>query len=301
MGSVSVEAVKWALYDAPMLLTAAGKPDTTARFVLAVFAERASKDGRDAFPGPAFVKHATGLDVRTVERAVRRLENAELLLRDGMTSMGAVRWRLDLTLKRPATDWAEIEAALAAEREATAARVRKHRTKGDVTDSASVTGEPVTDSASVRNGRSVRSVTDAVPGEPPVEPPGEPFGGHAFPRTPLRTESPQAAPRTDLGPEPDSSKTSPAKVDQESPVPHARELAPAVDLEAPDSELDAEEVRQRVEALKAHDVVRFRNTRVAARRALGLAGVATSNPRQREALNREIYRAYRAEAVTSNA
>lgn len=218
---MSHQAVTWALYESPMLLTAAGKPDTTARFVLVVYAERADKDGCNAYPGPAYVKFATGLDVRTVERAVRRLEDAALLIRDGLTAKGAVRWRLDLTVKRPASDWAEIEAAQAAEREATAERVRRHRTKASVTDAESVTGSAVTDSASVRNGRRIRSVTDAAPGEPPEEPPGEPFGG-TLPPDPLRTDAPQAACRTDLEPEPERSKTTSTGLDRESPVPSAR-------------------------------------------------------------------------------
>jgi hypothetical protein len=43
--------------------------------------------------------------------------------------------------------------------------------------------------------------------------------GGAPPPGPRRTESPQAAPRADLGQEPASSKTPDAEVDQESPVP----------------------------------------------------------------------------------
>lgn len=232
---MSVEAVSWALYDAPMLLTPAGKPDTTARFVLTVFAEHADKNGRNTFPGPARVKFATGLDVRTVERVVRRLEDGKLLERDGMTAVGAVRWRVNMDLHRPISDWEEIEAAAAAERVAVAGRVRKHRARrepeapvtdagsvtdgGAVTDPASVTRDHVTDSECVRNGFEVRYVTDAAPGEPPLEPPGTTTGGHAAPRTPLRTDSPQAARRTDQNTAPDRSKTLRTQLDPESPVP----------------------------------------------------------------------------------
>ncbi|WP_158840945.1 helix-turn-helix domain-containing protein [Saccharothrix deserti] len=297
---MSIEAVAWALYEAPMLLTPAGKPDTSARFVLVVFAEHANKTGHNAYPGPARVKFATGLDVRTVERAVRRLENKGLLVRDGLTSMGAVRWRLDLDLKRPASDWAEIEAALKAEREATAARVRKHRGKADVTDSASVTPPSVTDSASVRNALSVRSVTHSAPGEPPVEPPGEPLGG-TLPPDPLRTgraslgrdEDPSTA--TDVLPDPST------EADQSKSGTPAREATPALDLSTDPNDLSSDELAHLTKTLKAHDPVRFSTTRTAARRALGLpAGVITS-PRHRDALNRAIYRAYQAQEVTSSA
>lgn len=243
---MSVEAVSWALYDAPMLLTPKGKPDTTARFVLVVFAEHADKNGRNTFPGPARVKFATGLDVRTVERVVRRLEDGKLLERDGFTAGGAVRWRVNMDLQRPLSDWEAIEAAAAAERVAVAERVRTHRALRNqespvtdagsvtqpvhnpaVTDPASVTSGHVTDSECVRNGFEVRYVTDAAPGEPPVEPPGTTSGGHAAPRTPLRTDSPQAARRTDQPTAPDRSKTTPTQLDPESPVPRVTGVASA--------------------------------------------------------------------------
>lgn len=226
---MSVEAVKWALYEAPMLLTPAGKPDTTARFVLVVFAEHADKDGRNAYPGPARVKFVTGLDVRTVERVVRRLEDGKLLERDGLTGAGSVKWKLRIDLVRPASDWEEIEAAQQAEREAVATRVKKHRaartpappvtdpasvtggeTEGLVTDSECVTEAPVTDPASVCNGRSAGGTTIRTT-----------TGGHAAPQTPLRTDSPQAARRTDQATAPDRSKTTRTQPGRESPVPRA--------------------------------------------------------------------------------
>lgn len=219
---MSVEAVKWALYEAPMLLTPAGRPDTTARSILVVFAEHADQDGRKAFPGPGRVKFATGFDVRTVERAVRRLEKGKLLERDGITSGGAVIWRVNMNLERPPSDWEEIEDEAAAEREAGAARVRRHREARanglPVTDAECVTSSPVTHSASVRNALQVRYVTHSVPGEPPVEPPGTTTGG-TLPPDPLRTDSPQAARRTDQATAPDRSKTTSTQLDPESPVP----------------------------------------------------------------------------------
>jgi hypothetical protein len=228
---VSVEAVKWALYDAPMLLTPAGKPDTTARFVLVVFAECAHKDGSNAYPGPARVKFATGLDIRTVERVVRRLEDGKLLVRDGLTSSGSVKWRLNMDLQRPESDWEEIEAEREAEREAVAARVRKHRAgrtpEPPVTDPASVTGvdvtDPecvtkahVTDPASVRNGFEVRSVTDAAPGEPPLGTTSSTTTGGTLPPDPLRPQPLRSSEAgTDTSGSGSVSGSPPTSVDQE--------------------------------------------------------------------------------------
>jgi hypothetical protein len=125
------------------------------------------------------------------------------------------------------------------------------------------------------------------------------IGGDARPRTPQRTESP-SAPRADRAPEPDQSQTTRTKVDRESPVPSAAECAlPALDLAADPDALDATELAQLVKVLKARDVEGFGNVRSRARQALGFP-VTTSNPKQRETLNRAIYRAYRAgEAVPS--
>lgn len=75
-----------------------------------------------------------------------------------------------------------------------------------------------------------------------------------------------------------------------------RELS-TVDFSADDAQLDAEEIRRRVDALKALDPVRFRNARFAARKALGLGHTVTTSPKHREALNREIYRAHRTEVA----
>lgn len=101
---MSVEAVTWALYEAPMLRTEAGNPDSTARQVLVVYAERADKFGCSSYPGAPLVSEATGLDERTVERAVRRLETAGLLIRDGLSKYGNTNWRLNLAAKRPESE-----------------------------------------------------------------------------------------------------------------------------------------------------------------------------------------------------
>ncbi|MGW0312063.1 helix-turn-helix domain-containing protein [Streptomyces flavidovirens] len=158
---MSNEAVHWAMDRAPMLRTEKGKPDTTSRHVLQALAEHAHKDGSNAHPSVLRIQYRTGYDRRTVQRALRRLEDAKLISRDGMVQ-DRIKWQLAMSLTRPASDWEEIERAEEAEREATAARVRKHRQAKRVTDSASVTESDVTDSASVSNALELRYVTDSA-------------------------------------------------------------------------------------------------------------------------------------------
>jgi DNA-binding transcriptional ArsR family regulator len=165
---------------APMLRTEKGKPDSTARHVLQVLAEHAHKDGTNAYPSVRRIRYRTGYDRRTVQRALRRLEDAKLITAYGMVN-GCTRWRLSMDLVRPESDMAELEAEEEAERAATAERVRKHRAQR-VTHSTPVTEGDVTDSATVRNALKVRDVTHSddvrnalsaarTSSEPPVEPP----------------------------------------------------------------------------------------------------------------------------------
>lgn len=179
---MSKEAVKWAMDDAPMLFTDAGKPDTTGRHVLAALAERAHPDGKGARPSVLDIQYRTGYDRRTIQRALRRLEAAGLII-PGAVVRGCTEYRLALAVKRPASDLALLKAEEEADRKATAERVRKHRTAkavthlNDVTETHSedVTDDDVTHSASVRNALKVRSVTDGTPPEPTTsEPTTEP-------------------------------------------------------------------------------------------------------------------------------
>jgi len=173
-----------------MLRTDKGKPDTTARHVLQVLAEHAHKDGSNARPSVLRIQYRTGYDRRTVQRALRRLEAAKLIAARGVVN-GCTSYTLDLTLRRPAADWKALEAEEEELRQATAARVRKHREKRRVTHSSDVTvthSDDVTDgdvthSDDVRNAFEVRDVTHSASvrnalnaartiNEPPVEPPG---------------------------------------------------------------------------------------------------------------------------------
>ena len=181
---MSYEAVKWAMDDAPMLLTGKGKPDTTSRSILQALAEHAHKNGTGAHPSILRLQYRTGYDRRTVQRSLRRLEEAGLISRDGVVQ-DRIRYRLAMHLARPATDWEELERAEEADRAATAERVRKHRAARSkskpVTHSEGVTSTPVTHSEDVRNALEVRDVTHSASvcnalnaalttNQPPLEP-----------------------------------------------------------------------------------------------------------------------------------
>lgn len=160
--------------DAPMLRTEKGKPDTTARHVLQALAEHAKPDGTNSHPSVLRVQYRTGYDRTTVQRALRRLESGALIVRDG-TVDGRTRWKLAMELRRPATDWDDLEREENEFRAAAAERKRRSRSKG-VTHSESVTvtdgkGVTVTDAESV-----TADVTDSTPSR------------HALNASPSRTQ-----------------------------------------------------------------------------------------------------------------
>lgn len=186
---MSREAVKWAMDDAPMLFTEKGKPDTTARHILAVLAEHANPL---AYPSRQQIRFRTGYDERTIQRALARLEDEGLIKREGAKN-GCPMWSMALHRKRPASDREQLKAEAEAKKVATAKRVAAYRARkaaeaqvtGSMpvtgTDSVPVTSGRVTDSASVRNGPSDGTcgilrpyVTGATPPEPVVEPVLEP-------------------------------------------------------------------------------------------------------------------------------
>ncbi|MEV8418768.1 helix-turn-helix domain-containing protein [Streptomyces niveus] len=194
--------------DAPMLLTDKGKPDTTARGVLQALAEHAHKDGKGAHPSVLRLQYRTGYDRRTVQRALRRLEDGRLIAPDGMVG-GRTSWKLNLKAVRPASDWADLEAEEESFRASTAERKRRSRAKAvthadsvTVTHSDDVTNGDVTHSASGRHALELHDVTHSASGrharnaaltikEPPTEPPVEPSSGWAPPPAPWsRTMSP---------------------------------------------------------------------------------------------------------------
>lgn len=71
---MSLRATLWALYEAPA-------KDPTARLVLVVLADHAGDDGRDAFPSVARIASAIEVSDRSVQRHLRDLEEAGLIVK----------------------------------------------------------------------------------------------------------------------------------------------------------------------------------------------------------------------------
>ncbi|WEH40762.1 helix-turn-helix domain-containing protein [Streptomyces sp. AM 2-1-1] len=224
---MSTEAVTWAMDDAPMLRTDKGRPDSTARHVLQVLAEHARPDGSNSHPSHLRIQYRTGYDERTIQRALRRLETGGLIKSDGSVN-GRRRWRLQLHLKRPAFDWAELEAEVEDAKKQAAERQRRSRSKrvtpsetvtvthsesvteADVTHSGDVTEGGVTHSASVSHALQVRDVTHSASGCHALSAPlttnnHQPNHQEPFP-SPAAASAPAATPTpgdTEAAPEPE--------------------------------------------------------------------------------------------------
>ncbi|MFM9602724.1 helix-turn-helix domain-containing protein [Streptomyces turgidiscabies] len=188
---MSTEAVSWAMDDAPMLRTEKDRPDSTARHVLQVLAEHARSDGSNSHPSNVRIQYRTGYDERTVQRALRRLEAGGLIKRQG-TVNGRPKWKLQMHLRRPEFDWAELEAEAEDAKKQAAERQRRARAKrvtqseavtvtdGEsvtVTHSDDVTEGSVTHSESVSHALPMRDVTHSE------------YGRHAL-SAPLTTNEP---------------------------------------------------------------------------------------------------------------
>lgn len=244
---MSYQAVEWALYKAPMLLTEKGKPDTTARHVLAVLAEHANESGQNARPSVLRIRFATGLDERTVERALLRLQAGKLIEMAGRTHTGTRKWNLAVDVVRPSAEWDDMVEAAEAEREAESARRKARRHRSSCSDSGD-TETHVRDSASRTPGFSVRTsgtqstdvrdsasgIRDATPPEPPEPPvihsanhPGTSPGG-APPPDPRRRPPPSASAFESAGSL--AIALTPAQDQRGESLPHAREAAPVVEI-----------------------------------------------------------------------
>lgn len=189
---------------APMPRTEKGKPDTTARHVLQALAEHASSTGTDAHPSVLRIQYRTGYDRATVQRALRRLEKAGLITKDG-TREGRTRYKLAMELRRPATDWSELEREEDEFRAAAAERKRRSRSKGvthaesvTVTDGEGVTvthAESVTDEChalKVRSSRTERSPNHQQPSYKQLPKDSSPAADRNEPQppaTPVQTKS----------------------------------------------------------------------------------------------------------------
>jgi hypothetical protein len=236
---VSHQAVAWALYRAPMLFTEKGKPDTTARQVLAVLAEHANEQGRNSHPSVLRIRYATGLDARTVDRALLRLQRGKLIEPTGRTITGTRRWSLALATLRPEAEWDEMVEVAEAEREQESERRKARRHRSSSGDSGSPESD-VRDAESRMPGLSVRTsgtqstgvrdaesgIRDAVPPEPPEPPEIHPANhpsttpGDAPPPDPRRRPPPSAS-ATDEQKSPNGPLT-PAQDQQRNSLPRTR-------------------------------------------------------------------------------
>jgi hypothetical protein len=112
----------------------------------------------NAHPSIADIRYRTGWDRTTIMRALRRLEDGKLIVRDGVTKEGCTRWVCSMELRRDPGDRAEIEREEEEHRAGAKERKRRSRSKA-VTHSESVTGEDVTGAEGVTV-TGVGSVTD---------------------------------------------------------------------------------------------------------------------------------------------
>lgn len=296
VGRVSHEAVTWAMDEAPMLLTEKGKPDTTARHVLAVLAERADAKGSGAYPSVLDIQFRTGYDERTIRRVLRRLEAGGLITADG-TKFGCTNWKLALDKKRPATDRTDLEAErdLARDRDAKRKKASRRPDPADssgVRDGESRTPSAVRDAGSRMSGTQSPAVRDATPPEPSgtVQ---EPSGGHAAPRTPLRNGRASLA-RTDGSTAADVLPGPSTGLDQETRVPPAP--ARGGSSVPPDvRKLTWAEVVEELGRIEGAEPARFRELRIFAKTRLGIEQPRSAT--EHEALDRETYKAYRTGVV----
>lgn len=174
---MSFEAVAWALEDAPMLRTERGKADTTARFVLVALAERADSQGRRAHPSLLDIQYRTGFDRSTVQRGLRRLEAAGLIVKTDVVH-GCACWLLVMDQRRPDGDREALEAEEAAEKDKATERKRRsrersvtHSTPVTVTHSTPATEPDVTGVTPSGHALKVRDIGDVTHFTP---------GGHAL-------------------------------------------------------------------------------------------------------------------------
>lgn len=210
---------------APMPRTEKGKPDTTARHVLQVLGEHAAADGSNAHPSVLRVQYRTGYDRTTVQRALRRLETAKLIERDGSVD-GRTRWRLAMKLVRPESDWSDLEREENDFRAAAAERKRRSRSKR-VTHAESVTvtdskGVTVTDAESVTG-----DVTDFTPSR------------HALNASPSRTERRPNHQQPSVNQLHKDSLSPPAQTDPPSPAEQEPGNKPRVDKPSAGDHLEA--------------------------------------------------------------
>lgn len=177
-------AMKWATEQAPILLTAKNRRNSTAAHVLLILAYHSNNDWA-AWPSLERIQAETGLSESTIRDALTALETGRLIEREEVD--GVTQWKLDGDRRREVSIQEEVQEAMLQRKEKDRARQEKHRAKHRVTVSAgvtvtletTVTEDDVTPRTTVTSHRTSADVTPNagvthIRIEPPEEPPEEP-------------------------------------------------------------------------------------------------------------------------------
>lgn len=195
---MSWPAMKWAMEEAPILLTIAGRNNSTAMHVLQTLAYHASATWV-SWPSVERIVLETGLGASTVRDALGTLESGDLISRE--TDGQEVGWRLNSEQRRAVPIQQEVQEAIAARRSGDRARQDRRRnavtpaTGVTVTPEVSVTMGVVTPELSVMSRQNSAPVT--------------PVAGVTYIRNELKEELPVelAAPQTRRQSSPEASET----------------------------------------------------------------------------------------------
>lgn len=109
---MSLEAIQWALFDAPT-------KNPAEQVILTVMADRSGQDGRGfegCWASQAWIAESVGLSISTVKRHLRNMESRGLIYRGDQSLTAHLRpdrrpvvWNLNPSLRRPKEPPAEPE------------------------------------------------------------------------------------------------------------------------------------------------------------------------------------------------
>lgn len=133
---MSWPAMKWAVEQAPILTSDAGRRNSSAAHVLQILAYHADTDGV-AWPSPERLEQETGLGTSAVRDALTALEDGGLVEREVVD--GVTRWRLQMDRQRDVPIQQEIREKI--ERRQEQARLRQAKRRGLRSAASSVTPE----------------------------------------------------------------------------------------------------------------------------------------------------------------
>lgn len=193
---MSLEALRWALEQAPIPPSRSGKPNGVAAGVLISLAWHADRHGANSYPSVERIQLESRYGATAVRAALTVLEEAGLIARDGQGPTGTTKWRLDLTTEREQSITEELDLATKARRAADRQRQKNRRavTPPDgvtqmpiltvVTSPDGVTTGDVTPSGGVMSRRLAVDVTPPDGPEQSLNSPRTKDRGHAAPAPP---------------------------------------------------------------------------------------------------------------------